>query len=103
VKEAAVDADVMERGEDRFHKKFTLHTYRTGFTTLMRNQGMKQRILRHICNDTASETMGIYTRVNRKDACKEYLCCTKPLIMITLTVYRRALSTGAALGGKRRE
>lgn len=32
VKAAAVEADVMERVEDRFHEKFTPHTYRTVFT-----------------------------------------------------------------------
>jgi len=79
VKDAAVEADVMERGEDRFHKKFTPHTYRTVFTTLMRNQGMKQHILRYIRGDAASETMDIYTRVDREDARKEYLDCIKPL------------------------
>jgi hypothetical protein len=45
---AAVEAGVMERGENRFHKKFTPHTDRTVFTSLMRNQGMKQHILRYI-------------------------------------------------------
>jgi len=79
VKKAAVQADVMERGEDRFHKKFTPHTYRTVFTTLMRNQGMKQHILRYIRGDAASETMNIYTRVGREEAREEYLGCINPL------------------------
>ena len=39
------------------------HTYRTVFTTLMRNQGMKQRILQYIRGNTASETMDIYATV----------------------------------------
>jgi len=79
VKNAAVEAGVMERGEDRFHKKFTPHTYRTVFTTLMRNQGMKQHILRYIRGDAASETMDIYTRVDREDSREEYLNCIKIL------------------------
>ena len=79
VKKAAVQADVMERGEDRFHKKFTPHTYRTVFTTLMRNQGMKQYILRYIRGDAASETMDIYTRVDREEAREEYLSCIRLL------------------------
>jgi integrase/recombinase XerD len=79
VKKAVVRAGVMERGEDRFHKKFTPHTYRTVFTTLMRNQGMKQHTLRYIRGDAASETMDIYTRVDREDARKEYLDCIEPL------------------------
>ena len=79
VKKAAVEVGVMERGEDRFHKKFTPHTYRTVFTTLMRNQGMKQHILRYIRGDAASETMDIYTRVDREEAREEYLNCIKAL------------------------
>jgi integrase/recombinase XerD len=75
VKKAAVEAGVMERGEDRFHKKFTPHTYRTVFTTLMRNQEMKRHILRYIRGDAASETMDIYTRVDREEAREEYLDC----------------------------
>jgi integrase/recombinase XerD len=69
----------MESGEDRFQGKFTPHTYRTVFTTLMRNQGMKQHILRYIRGDAASETMDIYTRVDREEAREEYLNCIKIL------------------------
>jgi len=79
VKDAAVGAGVVERGEDRFHKKFTPHTYRTVFTTLMRNQGTKQHVLRYIRGDAASETVGIHTRVDREDARTEYLDCIKTL------------------------
>jgi len=68
VNDAAVEAGVVERGEDRFHKKFTPHTYRTVFTTLMRNQGMKQHILRYTRGDAASDTIDIYTRVDREPA-----------------------------------
>ncbi|MFB6103595.1 MAG: tyrosine-type recombinase/integrase [Halobacteriaceae archaeon] len=79
VKQPAVEAGIMDRGEDRFHKKFTPHTYRTVFTTLMRNQGMKPHVLRYIRGDAASETMDIYTRVDRDEARDEYLSCIKPL------------------------
>ena len=79
VREAAVKEGIMEKGENRFHKKFTPHTFRTVFTTLMRNQGMKQHILQYIRGDAESETMDIYTRVDREDARKEYLDCIKPL------------------------
>lgn len=79
VKKAAVQADVMERGEGRFHKEFTPHTYRTVSTTLMRNQGTKQHFLRYIRGDAASETMEIYTRADRRDAREEYLNCIKIL------------------------
>jgi len=79
VREAAVSGDVMDECEDRFHKKFTPHTFRTVFTTLMRNQGMKQHFLQYIRGDAESETMDIYTRVDRDDAREEYLDCIKPL------------------------
>lgn len=79
VKEAAVETGIMDKDEDRFHKKFTPHTYRTVFTTLMRNQGMKDHILRYIRGDSNTETMDIYTRVDRRDAREEYLDCIKTL------------------------
>ncbi|NLV03842.1 tyrosine-type recombinase/integrase [Haloferax volcanii] len=79
VKNAAEEAEIMESGEDRFHKKFTPHTYRTVFTTLMRNQGMLDHILRYIRGDSNDETMDIYTRVDRSQARQQYLNCIKTL------------------------
>ncbi|ADE02746.1 tyrosine-type recombinase/integrase [Haloferax volcanii] len=79
VKKAAEEAGIMEPGEDRFHKKFTPHTYRTVFTTLMRNQGMPDHILRYIRGDSNDETMDIYTRVDRSQARQQYLNCIKTL------------------------
>ncbi|MFK8214412.1 tyrosine-type recombinase/integrase [Haloferax volcanii] len=79
VRDAAVRAGVMEEDETRFHKKFTPHTFRTVFTTLMRNQGMKDHILQHIRGDANNRTMDVYTRVDRNDARKEYLECIKSL------------------------
>ncbi|SDQ40850.1 tyrosine-type recombinase/integrase [Natronobacterium texcoconense] len=79
VRRAAVDAGVMQEGEDRFHKKFTPHTYRTVFTTLMRNQGISDHVLRYIRGDSNGETMDIYTRVDRREAREEYLDCIKTL------------------------
>jgi len=79
VRQAAISEGVMDDGEDRFHKKFTPHTFRTVFTTLMRNQGMKQHVLRYLRGDAESETMDIYTRVDREEAREEYLDCMKPL------------------------
>ncbi|RXK51708.1 site-specific integrase [Halorientalis pallida] len=75
----AIHTGTMEDGEDQFHKKFTPHTFRTVFTTLMRNQGMKQHVLQYIRGDAESETMDIYTRVDRDDVREEYLDCIKPL------------------------
>jgi len=89
VKDAAVEAGVMERAEDRFHKKFTPHTYRTVFTTLMRNQGMKKHILRYIRGDAASETVDIYTKIDREDARKEYLILWTTLITIPCVLWTR--------------
>jgi integrase/recombinase XerD len=79
IRDSAVKAGVMERGEKRFHKKFTPHTFRTVFTTLMRNQGMSDHVLKYIRGDSKTETMDIYTRVNRNQARQEYLDCIQPL------------------------
>ncbi len=79
VRDAAVKAGVMDEGETRFHRKFTPHTFRTVFTTLMRNSGMKDHVLQYIRGDANNRTMDIYTRVDREDARQEYLECIKPL------------------------
>jgi len=81
VKQAAIDADVMEDGENRFRKKFTAHTYRTVFTTLMRNEGMPDWMVRYLRGDGEKEIMDRYTRVDREQMRREYLDCIKPLNM----------------------
>lgn len=79
VKAAADRAGVASKEERRFEKKFTPHTFRTVFTTLMRKQGMKPYILKYIRGDAKTETMDIYTRVDREDAKEEYLDCIKEI------------------------
>lgn len=79
VREAAVAAGVMDAGETRFAKKFTPHTYRTVFTTLMRNEGMAPHILRYLRGDRHSEAMDVYTRVDRETAKEAYLDCIHEL------------------------
>ncbi|QSG14366.1 tyrosine-type recombinase/integrase [Halapricum desulfuricans] len=79
IKEGAVEAGVMEQGEDRFHRKFTPHTFRTVFTTAMRNAGMSNHVLQYIRGDSDNQTMDIYTRVDRTTAREEYLDCIKSL------------------------
>jgi len=79
VRKAAVKANVMDEGETRFYRKFTPHTFRTVFTTLMRNSGMKDHVLQYIRGDANNRTMDIYTRVDREDARQEYLECIKSL------------------------
>jgi len=79
VREAAVETGVMEQGETRFHRKFTPHTFRTVFTTLMRNQGMNDHTLQYIRGDSETETMDIYTHIDRTQARTEYLDCIKKL------------------------
>lgn len=76
---AAVEAGVMDEDAEEFREKFTPHTFRTVFTTLMRNQGMSDHVLQYIRGDSESETMDIYTRVDRDQAREEYLQCIKPL------------------------
>lgn len=79
VKNAAEEAGIMEPGEERFHKKFTPHTYRTVFTTMMRNQEMPDHIIQYIRGDSEAETIDIYTRVDRNQARQQYLDCIKTL------------------------
>ncbi|QSG11863.1 XerD/XerC family integrase [Halapricum desulfuricans] len=79
VRDAAVRAGVMDDGETRFHRKFTPHTFRTVFTTLMRNNEMPDHILQYIRGDSNSRTMDLYTRVDRYDAKQSYLECIEPL------------------------
>jgi len=79
VKNAAEEAGIMEPGETRFHKKFTPHTYRTVFTTMMRNQEMPDHIIQYIRGDSEAETIDIYTRVDRNQARQQYLDCIKTL------------------------
>jgi integrase/recombinase XerD len=79
VRGAAVDAGIMAEGETRFAKKFTPHTFRTVFTTVMRNEGMPDHILRYLRGDADSEAMDVYTRVDRETAREAYLNCVKSL------------------------
>jgi len=79
VRRAAVETGVMDEGENRFEKKFTPHTYRTVFTTLMRNEGMPDHILRYLRGDSDDEAMDVYTRVDRETARDEYLPRIKSL------------------------
>ncbi|WP_280535515.1 tyrosine-type recombinase/integrase [Halopenitus sp. POP-27] len=79
IREAAIESEVMDEGETRFERKFTPHTFRTVFTTLMRRQGMDDRILQYIRGDAESETMDIYTKVDREEVREQYLDCIKPL------------------------
>jgi integrase/recombinase XerD len=79
IRNAAVQTEVMEQGETRFHKKFTPHTFRSVFTTLMRNQGMSDHILQYIRGDSNQDIMDVYTRVDRTQAREEYLDCIKKI------------------------
>lgn len=79
VREAADRAGVAPKEERRFEKKFTPHTFRTVFTTLMRKEGMKHYILKYIRGDAKTETMDIYTRVDRDEAREEYLNCIRKI------------------------
>jgi integrase/recombinase XerD len=79
IRNAAVQTQVMEEGEKRFHKKFTPHTFRSVFTTLMRNQGMPDHILQYIRGDSNQDIMDVYTRVDRTQAREEYLDCIKKI------------------------
>jgi integrase/recombinase XerD len=79
IREAAIQADVMESGETRFHKKFTPHTFRTVFTTQMRNQGMPDHHLRYLRGDSDQDVMDLYTRIDRDNVRENYLQAIKNL------------------------
>jgi integrase/recombinase XerD len=79
VRDAAVRAGVMDEGETRFHRKFTPHTFRTVFTTRMRNNEMPDHILQYIRGDSNNRTMDVYTRVSRDEARQSYLECIESL------------------------
>lgn len=79
IREAAVEQNIMEEGETRFHSKFTPHTFRTVFTTTMRRNGMDDRILRYIRGDSEDRTVDIYTKVDRLEAREQYLDCIQSL------------------------
>ncbi len=79
VRKAAIAGGIMEEGETQFHRKFTPHTFRTVFTTLMRKQGMDDRILKYIRGDSSDQTIDVYTRVDRGEAREQYLDCIEKL------------------------
>lgn len=73
VKRAAVQADVMDEGEKRWEHKFTPHTFRTVFTTMMREQGMQEQYIAYIRGDSSSRNMvDWYTRVDRNQVRDAY-------------------------------
>jgi len=80
VRRAAVDAGVMEsRDEKRWHHKFTPHYYRTIFTSLMRNEGMRDHFVRYLRGDGNEDVMDLYTRIPREQVREEYLDVIKPV------------------------
>jgi len=76
---AAVEQGVVEEDASEFHEKFTPHTFRTVFTTLMRRQGMDDRILQYVRGDLANQTIDLYTRIDRHEVKEQYSNCMKPL------------------------
>lgn len=81
VNTAAVEQGIVEKEASEFHEKFTPHTFRTVFTTLMRRQGMDDRILQFIRGDSPSRTIDLYTRVDRQEVKEQYLKRMKPLYL----------------------
>lgn len=75
VKRAAVKAGVMEEGETRFEHKFTPHTFRTVFTTMMRDRKMPDRFIAYIRGDAAENKSMVdwYTRIDREKVRDEYV------------------------------
>lgn len=63
VRTSAIEQGVTDEEAREFHEKFTPHTFRTVFTTLMRRQGMDDWILQYIRGDSPSQTIDIYTKL----------------------------------------
>lgn len=80
VRKAAVRACVMDNiDEQRWHHKFTPHYYRTIFTSLMRNSGMKDHYVRYLRGDGDQEVMDLYTKIPKQKVRDAYLDHVKPL------------------------
>ena len=79
IKNAAIESGVMKEDARSFREKFTPHTFRTVFTTLMRNQGMSDHILKYIRGDSTEEMLDVYTRISQDKVQKEYTDCIKKL------------------------
>jgi integrase/recombinase XerD len=79
IKEAAIQADVMEKDARSFREKFTPHTFRTVFTTLMRDNGMSDHVLKYIRDDSAEDMLDVYTRISQDKVQQEYLDCIENL------------------------
>lgn len=79
IQTAAVEQGITEEKASEFHEKFTPHTFRTVFTTLMRRQGMDDRILQFIRGDSPSRTIDLYTRIDRQEVKEQYLDCIKQI------------------------
>lgn len=80
VKRAAVRAGVVESvNVTDFDKKFTPHTYRTVFTTVMRNEGMPDHFTRYLRGDKDQDEMDLYTKIDENKLRQEYLKRIKPL------------------------
>lgn len=78
---AAVDQGIVRDDASEFHEKFTPHTFRTVFTTLMRRQGMDDRVLQYIRGDSPSRTIDLYTKVDRQEVQEQYSGCMKSLYL----------------------
>ena len=79
VENAAIEQGVVDETASEFHEKFTPHTFRTVFTTLMRRQGMDDRILQYIRGDSPSSTIDLYTKIDPQEVKEQYLEYMKSL------------------------
>jgi len=80
VREAAVRTGVVENvDEQRWHRKFVPHYYRTIFTSLLRNAVMADHYTRYLRGDGDREVMDLYTKIPREKVRKRYLEHMKPV------------------------
>jgi integrase/recombinase XerD len=74
IKRAAIMVGVSERSND-FHNKFTPHTFRSVFTTVMKNNRCRIDVLKKIRGDALNDMVDLYTNLTREQVKEEYLRC----------------------------
>jgi len=81
VRNAAVDAGVMQEGEQRWHHKFTPHYYRTVWTTLVRNYrgAMPDKFVGYLRGDKGDIKDHYISHQPHNQIREEYLEVIKPL------------------------
>lgn len=75
VKQKAKETGVMPEDPDSFYEKFTPHTFRTVFTTVLRDSGMNEHYIKHLRDDsmTGGDMLDHYTKIDEQQVRRSYL------------------------------